>query len=636
MKKVVFVLMSLFLSQLTWGKTNVDSLIAVMDKSAGEEKVDILLKIGQYYCQNQTKKAIGYTNQALALSKEIDYNNGEFGAYNTLAITYERMHEYEEALKNYQMALALAEQVEDINARARIFNNIGNAYDLLEEHDKATKNYYLGLENLDTTETQLHVMLHLNLGAAYGDVNQYDSTLLYFKRALEIARQPGFENDNLLLLLMANLAELYSLIGDKSEALNKASEAKDMLSQELNNYTHAAVMHIYAGINLKYKKYKEAEKALYQVIELADELNNNNFKITALERMAILHKEQGRYEEAIGFYEVYIQVKDSNISVEKNKRIAELEAKYEAERKQNEIDQLKKEKALNDLAISKLRVRNTLFVGVVIITVVIIFFIFRGYRLKKRTNKKLTKMNAALKNTKYDLEKSIILKDNLIKVIGHDLRGPIGSISGFAQLLATGKWDKEPEPIKKYSKLIYQISDSALTLLTNILYWAKLQQGEYSAEKQIFNSLEVTQLAIQPYMGIANDKKISVQLNINNAAVAYGDKFAFSIIMGNLVNNALKFTPKGGVIRIMQVQQNNGVTFSVADTGIGLEKDIANALFSDSQFISSKGTENETGTGFGLKICKKFVDINNGKIWYENNPDFGATFFFHFPYQKKS
>lgn len=630
-KKLILVLISLFVIQLIYGKNNVDSLITELDKSTGEEKVDILLNIGKYYCQNETKKAIVYCNQALTLSNKLSYVHGKYAAYNTLAISYERLFDYEKSLKNYQKALALADQVRKKNSRARIYNNIGNTYDLLEEQNKAIKHYHMGLNTLDTTELQLQVMLNLNMGAAYGDINQYDSTMFYFKRALDIAQRPDFENDNLQLILMANIAELYSLMGNTNEALNQARMAKEMLTPENNLHTHASIMHVCAGIYLKNNKLKEAERAIHQVIKLADKLNNTKYKMTALERMAVIHKKRGEFSEAVAYYEAYNQLKDSSLSAEKNKRIVEFEAKYEAEKKQNEIEQLKNEKALNDLAMSKLRMRNTLITSFFVVALVVIIFTYRGYRYKKRTNNKLKQMNVALQSAKKDLEKSIIVKDNLIKVIGHDLKGPIGSISGFSELILENINETAQEVINKYTKLILQISGSTLTLLDNILYWANLQQEQYSINKRDFKCLEATKKAINPYLGIADRKEIDINLNIQNDDMAYGDTFAYGIIMQNLVNNALKFTPKGGVITIKSQQQSNGVTFSVEDSGIGIEEEIAKDLFSDHKFNTSKGTDNEPGTGFGLKICKEFVELNNGKIWFESRKGSGTVFFFHFP-----
>jgi len=102
-------------------------------------------------------------------------------------------------------------------------------------------------------------------------------------------------------------------------------------------------------------------------------------------------------------------------------------------------------------------------------------------------------------------------------------------------------------------------------------------------------------------------------------------------VLRNLVSNAIKFTKKGGTININAEENSGEVRISVSDTGIGISDVDLAKLFDISQVISSKGTENEKGTGLGLLLCKEFVEKHGGKIWVESEVGKGSSFYFTFP-----
>ena len=115
----------------------------------------------------------------------------------------------------------------------------------------------------------------------------------------------------------------------------------------------------------------------------------------------------------------------------------------------------------------------------------------------------------------------------------------------------------------------------------------------------------------------------------------YADRNLLSTILRNLINNAVKFTPNGGQVRIFCEQSKSEITIFVEDTGIGMSETQMDNLFRLDSNITMPGTSEEKGTGLGLILCKEFVDMHKGKIWASSKPKEGSTFSFTLPLKVK-
>ncbi len=230
----------------------------------------------------------------------------------------------------------------------------------------------------------------------------------------------------------------------------------------------------------------------------------------------------------------------------------------------------------------------------------------------------------ALKKQEDQLQEANEFKDKVFSVISHDLKSPISTLTGLLELLKLNTLTKEEK-----SNIINNL-DVALKntkyLLDNILVWAnpKLNKGKQSSNFFLYSVVdEIFQLfSIQ-----ANAKNIELVNNTDPALKIKSDKDIIRLVLRNLVSNALKFTPSGGRVEIgMQLDQQN-VTLMIKDNGIGMGKDQLEKLFIRNQHHSTRGTENEKGTGLGLMLCREFLEKNNHKIWAESEPEKGSTFF---------
>ncbi len=129
----------------------------------------------------------------------------------------------------------------------------------------------------------------------------------------------------------------------------------------------------------------------------------------------------------------------------------------------------------------------------------------------------------------------------------------------------------------------------------------------------------------------AQAKEIEIFLDVPDDIEIFIDNEMLQTLIRNLVSNALKYTTPGGRVVLKAVRKNDEVLFSVSDDGIGMEPQTLNSLFKLGETISMEGTAGERGTGFGLMICKEFVEKHGGRIYAESTPGKGSTFFFTIP-----
>ena len=215
------------------------------------------------------------------------------------------------------------------------------------------------------------------------------------------------------------------------------------------------------------------------------------------------------------------------------------------------------------------------------------------------------------------------IRTQMFSIISHDMRSPINSVLGLLNVLGEG--NLQLDEAKVYANKARVRVQNTLEMLTNLLNWSRnqLDGAEIKPVKVDLNRLLARQLPI--YQEIARQKKIIIENEIYEPVELYCDREMITIILRNLVSNAIKFTPAGGNITLGVVTMDERVSISVKDTGVGMDAKTKAKLFS-SHLESKLGTNHEKGTGLGLKLCKNFVDLHDGNIFIDSAPNKGTTF----------
>lgn len=264
-----------------------------------------------------------------------------------------------------------------------------------------------------------------------------------------------------------------------------------------------------------------------------------------------------------------------------------------------------------ELSVSKVMVKNeTNFIGII-----------RDITERKKEKEELEK------STK-ELQESNAAKDKFFSIIAHDLKSPFNSILGLTNVLIEDYQSFNEKEIEKTLTAIKISSERAFELLENLLVWANSQTGRITFNPREFNLKIAIDEIIMLVEAQAARKKIRIISSCKEDCPAFGDNQMIQTVIRNLVSNAIKFTPPGGEITVSITKSDNHIEVSVKDTGTGIAADDIQKLFRIETKYSTRGTENETGTGLGLILCKEFIEKHGGKIWVESEEGKGSTFIF--------
>lgn len=227
-----------------------------------------------------------------------------------------------------------------------------------------------------------------------------------------------------------------------------------------------------------------------------------------------------------------------------------------------------------------------------------------------------------------ELEKVNSEKNKLFSIVSHDLRSPLNTIQSYMELLSSDLLDAQEKAVAE--KELLTLTKNTSDLLFNLLSWSKTQMEGVNAklrEQNLFNILAGT---INTQHAIASQKDISFTNNISKTATAICDEDMVQLVVRNLLNNAIKFTPTFGKISVDTVQTDKEVIISITDSGKGIPLEQQKEIFS-LKIRSTYGTNNEKGIGLGLVLCKEYIELQNGSIWFESVPNEQTIFYISLP-----
>lgn len=250
--------------------------------------------------------------------------------------------------------------------------------------------------------------------------------------------------------------------------------------------------------------------------------------------------------------------------------------------------------------------------------------------IKKEELLARVKTHVELEIARRDLKDAIQFKNKIFSIIAHDLRGPIGNFNSLIDILLTNKDIFTVEKIMESLNEIKKMSDNIYMMLNNLLSWAKNEMETLEIKKEIFNINEVIKKSIELVSLNAKMKNIQVVFEENENLMVEADSETIASVVRNLLSNAIKFSNENSIVKVFLKKDNNYAEIVVQDNGTGIPEEAKDKIFSETEYYSSFGTAREKGTGIGLKLCKSFIEKNNGKIWFESKPG-DTRFYFTVP-----
>jgi signal transduction histidine kinase len=247
-------------------------------------------------------------------------------------------------------------------------------------------------------------------------------------------------------------------------------------------------------------------------------------------------------------------------------------------------------------------------------------------------NQELQSVNRELMLRREEADSASKSKTDFLANMSHELRTPLNSILGFSEIMQQGMAGPLTDKQKEFLADISSSGNHLLALITDILDLSKIEAGKLELELSSFSLKELVDASLVMFKEKALKHGISVTSDIDTSITAMSaDQRKLKQVLVNLLSNAFKFTPDGGSVRVEARRAPDFIEMSVTDTGIGISEENQQRLFQPFQQIETSLTRKYAGTGLGLSLCRRLVELHGGKIWVESGPGKGSRFMFVIP-----
>ena len=236
------------------------------------------------------------------------------------------------------------------------------------------------------------------------------------------------------------------------------------------------------------------------------------------------------------------------------------------------------------------------------------FILFAYIRQIEEQNEELKRLEFATKK--------------MFTIIAHDVRSPLSTLIGLLNAMESKSLTMEEG--REYVSSVTNRTENILEFLDGLLFWSREQIDTKSIKKQRFSTQEVINSIKWFLLEEASKKGVSISIETTDFQL-FNDSGSYSFIVRNVIQNAIKFTPSGGEIDVLFEEKGLFLKTIVNDNGVGISKSNLDKIFAGDNWVSTKGTENESGSGFGLKTCIYYANLNGGSIEIESEEGKGTN-----------
>jgi signal transduction histidine kinase len=598
-----------------------------------------------------------YDSSALLLSKAImlfesvDYPTGVASALSSLGNVYDLKSDYQNSVATYLKALAIYDKLNDRYGASLIYQGLAETYRKQKMYDKAMAyqhkqlSFYKSLNNVPNIASAF-----IGLGTIHQDKKNYDSALYYYNQSQIIYERL---NDKYSVgIALNNIGDIYRLTKSYERAIHYYKKSL-RICNEINDVEGS--VYPLDGLGVIYTQqgnFSLAAQSLESARRTATKIN-----LPALLSDIYLHSSQldsarQNYKMAYDWFKKHSQLKDSLQSLDNTKAIAEMQARFESEKKDREIAFLNEEQRLKET--ERIRERNSLLILLLISTLLIgamIYSIVQKIKASKiqsaqqaeitQKNEELNQMNEELKavletieaqneslaEKNQKLEDLNQEKDGLISIVAHDLRSPLTKTEGLIELMSiSGPLNEQQQNLAEMIKKVCVEGNGLIKDLLEInSLECKHDDEPLKSVVEISAYLKAFALHHNP---VAQEKNITLVLDVHDQqheSLVTNAEY-LTRILDNLVSNAIKFSPANSTVWLSCKSFNNQILFSVRDEGPGLSVDDKVHLFKKFKRLSAKPTAGESSTGLGLSIVKTLVERLRGNVHVESAVGKGSTF----------
>jgi signal transduction histidine kinase len=579
---------------------------------------------------NDYEVAMDLLIQCLAIEDSLDLQEQRIFTYLAMAKVFEEVGNFDKSEQLLEQAKIFNATIRNPYVEVLILNELGQIKASMGKVLEAFKDYENVLKYKDFVESpKAEAKALFNIAQIYSRQKIYNRALQTHRRALFIRRAINDKSKEALSL--NEIGELYSRMKNDGRALanhrlalkiRKSLDDKRGISESYNNI---------GILYYEQKRYNEAIHNLTAGLQAALESQTLIQQQKSYDFLSLCHKELDEYDLALMKREQFVVVSDFIQNQKNDQRLLESQSRYVIDTKQSKIEALEAEREKRDQQLTRQKHLRNFLIAVIGLGIVIVGLGLNLYKVKQRANNDLHMINEKVKMQNEQLQDLNATKDKFFSIIGHDLKGPLNSLTSFSGLLINHVESLSRAEIQMLAKDFDKSLKNLYALLNNLLEWSRSQTGNIEFTPETFDIGSLLKENRDLLLAQAQNKKIGFLEEMNGRVAVKAHRHSLNTVVRNLVSNSIKFTPEGGVIKLGIKQNRRDVLVSVADTGVGMSPDVISKLFRLDAKHTTKGTANEKGTGLGLILCKDFVEKNGGKLWVESEEGRGSVFYFTVP-----
>jgi len=595
---------------------------------ADTDRVNTYYSISRFYWDKNADSVVVMGLKGLQLATAVRFEKGMALCNLTIGVGYGMKGMYPQSLDYHLKALRLSEKLGMRGLIGNDYTNIAIIYTNMRDYPNALDYFRRSLQIAREFPHDNGVATaYLNIGDVYTKAMDLDSAITYTRKALDLSEQA--RDSPILSVSLSNLGDIYNKELQPLQAvayLNRSLEiSKDIHDADGVAYTYGSLAEAYRLLGQPQKSIAFAQNSLQGALAIhAPETIKTSYHILYADYLAV-----GNYARALDYRNLEVAINDSLYTLEKEKQIKLLQSDYELQEKQHQVVLLQNESLRQVAELQRSRIRLYVIVGCTASLIIWAFFLWRSNRQRKRINRLLSDHNKEIVQRNEELAALNEVKNKLFSIIGHDLRSPIATLTGFVDILKNPSLS--PDQIRHFGALMSESLLNTSSLLDNLLFWAKSQMDGLQVHAQTFDIVPVLKQNAQLIAGRALKKKILLSLEAPPEPVmAFADEAMVDLVIRNLLDNALKFSGEGDTVSLSAVIAREGIEVSVSDTGKGIPAGDQSKIFNTVSFTTA-GTSQEKGSGLGLSLCKEMIELNKGRIWFESAVDAGTTFTFLLP-----
>ncbi|MDX2301952.1 MAG: tetratricopeptide repeat-containing sensor histidine kinase [Microscillaceae bacterium] len=665
----------------------IDSLKSALNKTKTDStQVKILYQIGNYFLKKNRQEGLYYLEQADQLARNAAYDEGRLKILMELGQYFEKKEDYDNANQKLKLARVLAEQKKDYKKVAHFSYRIANNYLKAEDAESAIYFFYKASQvykQIDDKKNQFRSIEPI--ADLFYSLGKYQQALNYFSEMVHLARE--IKDSTALALALNHLGSTFIKQEKYQRAQEFLDEAFKIAEIKADSYLQALIYISYGEVYTKLQKFPQAKDSALKALSIGHQMNDSQLISDAYHNLAGISNELNVFADALDYqklaleylkktknlrkiqyyylaiseiyakipdfqnaylyHQLYSNLQDSLYNQKTLEAMYQMDSKYQSERREAEINELKSQRTINEEKLLQRKIINySLGLGLILILTFTFFLLRSNQRILKtndllkdrnrqieRQTQKISSQKSSLEEINRELanknEKLIALdqeKNYLMGVVAHDLRSPINQVRGVLEIikLTSGETNEEQH------QHIHIAINSLVRLdrmINRILDVNAMEQAEESLQLNRVDVADILEAIIKTSKQSASEKNITLITDIpSEKYYAQLDENYAAQIFENLISNAVKFSPLHKKIYIQLTNQQDTVKVIIQDEGPGFAKEDLKHIFGKFQKLSAKPTAGEPSTGLGLSIVKKYVDLMEGQLHLESKPGKGAKF----------